>query len=66
MNKIFHISKGYKKATIWLAIKEQRICVVSIVPDKDQKTRRERYEAIADGLKDEGITPPKYEEKEAV
>lgn len=65
MNQIYHIEKGYRKVTIWMALEQRRISVITITPDKDQKTRRARYDAIADGLKNEGITPPKFEEKDA-
>ena len=66
MNQIYHIEKGYRKVTIWMAIKHQRISVVTITPDKNQKTRRARYDAIAEGLENEGIDPPEYMEKDAV
>lgn len=65
MNQIYHISRGYRKATIWMALEHRRCAIVTIRPDADQKTRRARYEAIAEGLKDEGITAPPYEEKDA-
>lgn len=66
MNQIYHIEKGYRKVTIWQALEQRRISVVTIVPDSDQKTRRARYDAIADGLKGEGIAPPGYMEKDLV
>jgi len=65
MNKIYHIAKGYRKVTIWLALEQRRCAQIEIVPDDAQKTRRQRYEAIADGLKNEGITAPQFQQADA-
>ncbi len=65
MTAIYHISPGYTKATAWRgnSTTGQRVSVATCTPNKDL-TRREKYAAIAEWLKETvgGVSIPAYDD----
>ncbi len=65
MTAIYHISPGYTKATAWRgnSTTGRRVSVATCTPNKDL-TRRGKYAAIAEWLKDTigGVPIPAYDD----
>jgi hypothetical protein len=64
MLTIYHLSPGYKLLEIWTAnaLTRQRTGSFESRPLVGQ-THRQRYEILAEKMRDHGISPPPYDKK---